>query len=257
MNIWEIYHKSFERELNSEELDFLDTMIRKYPYFAMARYLKAKAVPSTANIGLASAHASNRPLFKAFMEGKKSIREKIKTETMEESPEKTVSIHQKHELFSIVDTSPEEHRGSLHIPFSIGGVDFGANFQGFLDTLIKEKTQKHLWLAEKIRTEILRKEFKHTEEVKSNPEAEDLIQRFLNKNPKIRRPNPEKNYQKTEDYASMSVSLDEEIVSETLAKLHLQQNNTREAIRIYEKLSLLFPEKSAYFDAQILEINKK
>ncbi|MEL6252930.1 MAG: hypothetical protein AAFR87_13030 [Bacteroidota bacterium] len=239
MNIWEIYHKSFERELNSEELDFLDTMIRKYPYFAMARYLKAKAVPSTANIGLASAHASNRPLFKAFMEGKKSIREKIKTETMEESPEKTVSIHQKHELFSIVDTSPEEHRGSLHIPFSIGGVDFGANFQGFLDTLIKEKTQKHLWLAEKIRTEILRKEFKHTEEVKSNPEAEDLIQRFLNKNPKIRRPNPEKNYQKTEDYASMSVSLDEEIVSETLVNF-ISSKTIPERQSVYMKSSVCY-----------------
>ncbi|MEM8887779.1 MAG: hypothetical protein AAGD28_07310 [Bacteroidota bacterium] len=257
MNIWEIYHKSFDRELNSEELDFLDTMIRKYPYFAMARYLKAKAVPSTSNIGLASAHASNRPLFKAFMEGKKSIREKIKTETMEESPEKTVSIHQKHELFSIVDTTADDKTHGVHIPFAVMGTDFGANFQGFLDSLIKEKTQKHIWLAEKIRTEIIRKDFKHEESPASGTEAEDLIQRFLNKNPKIRRPNPEKNYQKTEDFASMSVSLDEEIASETLAKLHLQQNNTREAIRIYKKLRLLFPEKSAYFDAQILEINKK
>lgn len=176
---------------------------------------------------------------------------------MEESPEKTVSVHQKHELFSIVDTTADEHTHGVHIPFAVMGTDFGANFQGFLDSLIKEKTQKHLWLAEKIRTEIIRKDFKQEEQAASGKEAEDLIQRFLNKNPKIRRPNPEKNYQKTEDFASMSVSLDEEIVSETLAKLHLQQNNTREAIRIYKKLRLLFPEKSAYFDAQILEINKK
>lgn len=48
-----------------------------------------------------------------------------------------------------------------------------------------------------------------------------------------------------------SVTEDEDLVTETLARISLAQGNHAEARRIYQKLSLLFPEKSAYFEAQI------
>ncbi len=51
-----------------------------------------------------------------------------------------------------------------------------------------------------------------------------------------------------------SVTEDDEIVTETLAKINLLQGNRGEARRIYQKLGLLFPEKSAYFEAQIKKI---
>ena len=78
---------------------------------------------------------------------------------------------------------------------------------------------------------------------------EEIIEKFILEEPRISRPkseffNPSESAQKS--------SLDaDDIVSETLALLYSQQGNSARAIRIYEKLSLLIPEKSSYFAAQI------
>ena len=47
-----------------------------------------------------------------------------------------------------------------------------------------------------------------------------------------------------------------DFVTETLAKIYVKQNLYREALQAYEKLSLKFPEKNAYFAGQIEEVKK-
>ena len=58
----------------------------------------------------------------------------------------------------------------------------------------------------------------------------------------------------TEDKSS---ELNKEIVSESLANLLADQGHYKKATAMYEKLSLIIPEKSAYFVAQIEKIKRK
>ena len=78
---------------------------------------------------------------------------------------------------------------------------------------------------------------------------EEIIEKFILEEPSISRPKSEF-FNPSEKALKSSQDVDD-IVSETLALLYSQQGNTAKAIRIYEKLSLLIPEKSSYFAAQI------
>ncbi len=91
-------------------------------------------------------------------------------------------------------------------------------------------------------------------ELKKTGDLNQLIDRFIKTEPKIVP-------SKTEFYspvsqAKKSITENEDVVSETLAKIYHQQGNFLKARTSYQKLSLLYPEKLAYFAALISELDK-
>ena len=83
----------------------------------------------------------------------------------------------------------------------------------------------------------------------------DIIDRFLSNTPRISKPKAE--FFSPTKAAKLSVTDDDSLVSETLAKIYLTQGNFNKALKAYESLLLQNPEKSTYFAARIEEIRHK
>jgi hypothetical protein len=80
-----------------------------------------------------------------------------------------------------------------------------------------------------------------------------LIEKFIITNPRIE-PSREKPEQPVADISKLFVEERGEFVTETLAKIYVNQGYYSKAIDIYEKLCLKYPGKSSYFAAQIEKV---
>ena len=91
-------------------------------------------------------------------------------------------------------------------------------------------------------------------EVKPVTQAEtsDIIEKFLKKESSISRPKAE--FFSPVKAAKMSITEDDTIVSETLAKIYFVQGSLPKALKAYQTLLLQFPEKKNIFAPRIEEI---
>jgi hypothetical protein len=83
----------------------------------------------------------------------------------------------------------------------------------------------------------------------------DIIDTFIKNDPQIKAPKADQI--NTENKAKKSAEDHNDLVSETLAAIYIEQMLYHKAIDTYEKLSLKFPEKSRYFADLIQSLEKK
>jgi hypothetical protein len=88
-----------------------------------------------------------------------------------------------------------------------------------------------------------------------NSKGDEIIESFIKNEPQISPPKAE--LINNENKAKKSAEDHGELVSETLAKIYIEQMLYDKAIETYGKLSLMFPEKSRYFADLIQSIEKK
>ena len=89
-------------------------------------------------------------------------------------------------------------------------------------------------------------------EIGESGKSGNLIERFINKDPGAIRADALTSLKG--DASVDSIKENDHLITDTLAKIYVKQGLHTKAIYSYEKLSLKFPEKSAYFAAQIEKI---
>ena len=81
----------------------------------------------------------------------------------------------------------------------------------------------------------------------------DLIETFLNNPSKIEKEDLNRNQK---DISIETIASENELMTETLAKIYLKQQKYKKAIDAFRILSLKYPEKNAFFADQIKKIKK-
>ncbi|TFV94347.1 hypothetical protein E4S40_09965 [Algoriphagus kandeliae] len=115
----------------------------------------------------------------------------------------------------------------------------------------KSKTRKKRASSDDLIESIKKKEKKKILDSKKQEQI-DLIKAFSKKDIKLATIREIEANQNNENLAESSTKIKDELITESFAKLLIKQGKKEKALQIYKKLSLMFPEKSAYF-ADLIE----
>lgn len=85
------------------------------------------------------------------------------------------------------------------------------------------------------------------------PHVDDLMEAGK----ESKRKKKKKKKDKITTFAEQSLLENEEVATETLAELLVRQERYDKAIRVYERLRLIFPEKNSFFAEKIEQLKKQ
>jgi hypothetical protein len=225
------------QSINDDDIEMLSSLVATYPYFTIAQVLLAVGYD--------------------LKEDKKLNKQLRLAAAM--SPDRNSLRH------LLADT--KEKKNTCDLPD-----EFGNESQQLLDSIVipevdlnksQEELSREMALLEEKRKSLdelknlIEQRIIELEREKEDIAKEDkvlskteIIDKFIAENPQISRPKQE--FYNPMVVAQTSVVDKENIISETLATIYLNQGYVEKAISVYQKLSLKNPEKSVYF-AELIE----
>jgi hypothetical protein len=242
-----------KRQIQEVETAELKTVVEEYPYFQAARVLYLKGLKNQDSfkynneLKVTASYTTDRTLLfnyittNNFNNQKEDIHqqifEKISAEKTVATPsEKIESLIEKTEAVS-------ENIAEIETALEIGKpISFSS----------AENHSFGEWLQLSSRKPIVREEKKQIKKttIEKPTAKEDLINTFIENNPKIKPLAKDK-------IVAVPVaknSQDSSLMTETLAKVYLEQKKYENAMQAYRILSLKYPEKSGFFADQIKRI---
>ncbi len=251
--------------LNAEQTDELDTLVEAYPYFQTARAMQLKGIKAHRSFSynqalkVTAAHTTDRAVLFDFITSKEFTQQttakQITNNHFSEKVQEDEIAMNAQEADKILDPdlfSPatekirkeKEDESQQDKSLAIGTP---------LEFDKKEEHSFAQWLQlTKVKPLAEENEAATKPSDKKKDKKFDLIDNFIANNPKIK-PTKEKTFP--------PVSLEknqpsQELMTETLARVYLEQKNYEKAIQAYNILILKNPEKSSLFADQIRAIKK-
>ena len=256
-----IGYMTMPERMKGNDVDEMEQMVKAFPYFSIAQALLSIAYQNIGSpnydsqVKRAAATMPNRDKLRLL-----SMIAKHRLESKPDIPALPDEFEPKDNVFSSIESidTKEEQNGSIirEKVFIIPEIDLsGSHEELSAEMALLEEKRKSI---DELKA-IIANRLKEIEEEKQRKEAgkpapkklsrKELIDKFITENPSISRPKAE--FYNPISVAQNSIIDQENIVSETLAKIYEQQNYFEKAISIYKKLGLKYPEKSRYFAAQI------
>ena len=260
-----IAYMRMPERLKGDAIPEVEQMVVDYPCFAIGQTLLAVAYQNTGDhrydsqLKRAASIMPNRDKLRLFA--------LIARHRFESEPETSALpdefVPSDNVFSSMEPVEKEEENGNIirEKVFIIPEIDLsGSQEELSAEMALLEEKRKSLdelkaLIANRLKELEEEKQRKETEQSKPKKlSRKELIDKFILENPSISRPKAE--FYNPISVAQNSIIDQENIVSETLAKIYEKQGYIEKAISIYEKLSLKYPEKSRYFAAQIEELKK-
>jgi hypothetical protein len=230
-----------KNKIQQVETAELKNVINKYPYFQTARTLYLKGLKKqdsfkyNKELKITAAYTTDRTILfnyitsKNFVLEKDNIHQEINTKISNEKVKEFSAIKKRN--------NPTESLKTISKELKIGAP---ISFQK------SENFSFNQWLQLSIKKPIVREE----KPVKIISKKTKIIEKFIKNNPKISPLSKDK-----KPYITISDNnQDSALMTETLAKVYLEQKKYENAIQAYRILSLKYPEKSGFFADQIKRV---
>jgi tetratricopeptide (TPR) repeat protein len=266
--------------LSTEEAQSLILLEKEFPYSQVISSLAARAaqdnqlIEKEEQLHLAAICVTDRAVFKSIMTAPVQIRtltenEEFEISTQADAPTLPLSvslpINTPDITTSKVENTFEESiyeevihdLESLHNSMQLFEETVKNLEKGITPNSIKanNKNQKHSAEADDEKSEVKAIE-KAKPEVIKQQEQQEIIEQFIKAQPTIKGKVAEQSSVPQGDLTEKNNGYNENIISETLAHILIKQGKKEKAIDILKKLIWKFPQKKAYFAAQIEELKK-
>lgn len=220
-------HINSSKECNSKELMQLEVVVQNYPYFQAAKALQLKGLYEQKSfrynfeLKKTAAITQDRSVLFEYITNEHYFSDKIVVEdVVKESENKT----------------EEKSQPSI---------------QEELGTPLAFKTSESHSFNEWLKLTQLKPIDRKEENINKLEHKIDLIDKFISNNPKI---SPANNNSPVPANIAKSIEEPSALMTETLARVYLEQKKYNRAIQAYEILILKYPEKSSFFANRIKEI---